>query len=81
MKSWTIFKGAKVFSGIDLASGYHPVRISENDIPKTAFHTPFGAFEFRVMCFGLSNAPTSFQRVMNENFQTLLGQVSAHLLR
>ena len=47
------------------------ITISNNDIPKTAFHTPFGAFEFKVMCFGLRNAPA---RVMNEVFKPHLGK-------
>ena len=59
-------QGASVFSSIDLQSAYNQVRLKSEDIPKTAFTTPFGLFEFKVLCFGLTNAPGTFQNIMND---------------
>ena len=65
-------QAAKVFSKIDLRSGYHQLKIREQDIPKTTFTRRYGLYEYTVMSFGLTNTPAYFMNMMNKAFMEFL---------
>jgi hypothetical protein len=65
-------RGASVFSKIDLHSRYYQLKVRECDIPKTAFVSRYGLYEFTVMSFGLTNAPAYFMHMMNKVFMEYL---------
>ena len=68
------FKGVQVYFKIDLRTGYQQLRVRETDIPKTTFRTRYGNYEFTVMPFRLTNAPTAFMDLMHRVFQPYLDQ-------
>lgn len=70
----TMIAGAKLFSTLDLSKAYHQCKLVESDIPKTAFKTPFGHYEYLTLSFGLKNAPSRFQAMMNNLFRPYLNK-------
>ena len=70
-------RGARVYSKIDLCTGYHQLRVRDTDIPKTVFKTRYGHFKFTVMPFGLTNAPTAFMDLMHRVFHPYLDRFVA----
>ena len=69
-----LLKGARVYSKIDLRTGYHQLRVEDTDIPKAAFRTRYEHLEFTVMPFGLTNALAAFMDLMHRVFQPYLDQ-------
>ena len=70
--AFEILQGARFFTKLDLRNAYHLVRIREGDEWKTAFNTPLGHFEYRVLPFGLANAPAVFQALVNDVLRDML---------
>jgi hypothetical protein len=66
--------GSSYWSALDLTSGYHQLRLVESDVPRTSFKMPYGLYEFKVLSFGLTNAPAVLSQMMNNVFQAYIGK-------